>query len=95
MKRVAVTELKNRLSEFLRMVKRGETLEVLEHSVPIARIEGVTGANRSDKGRLQRLVSEGLVTPARKKPNLKFLELPLLPCRADAVQILIEERGAR
>ncbi len=41
MRRIPVSELKNRLSEFLRLVKRGETIEVFEHSVPIARIEGV------------------------------------------------------
>jgi len=41
MKRVPVTDLKNRLSEFLRFVKRGESLEVLERGIPIARIEPV------------------------------------------------------
>jgi len=38
MKRVGVAELKARLSEYLRIVRRGEPLTVLDRDTPIARV---------------------------------------------------------
>ncbi len=95
MKRVTVSELKNRLSEFLRLVKRGETIEVLERSVPIARIDGLVGPRDLGEGQLKRLVFEGIVSRARLRPDLKLLEQPLLESSADPVRALVEGRGER
>lgn len=36
--RVRVTELENQLSKYLRLVKQGEVVEVLERGTPIARL---------------------------------------------------------
>ena len=33
-----IAELKNRLSEYLRLVERGEEVEIRKHNVPVARI---------------------------------------------------------
>lgn len=38
MKRVGVAELKSRLSEYLRYVRRGESLTVLDRDTPVARM---------------------------------------------------------
>src|ERR1041385_3665632 len=46
MKRVSVTDLKNKLSHYLRLVKRGETLEVIERSSPTPGSEGAPGKPR-------------------------------------------------
>src|SRR5262245_10769457 len=54
MKQASVTELKNQLSRYLRLVKRGETIEILEHSVPVARLEGVQGRGADRDSHLER-----------------------------------------
>lgn len=59
--RVGVRELRQNLSIYLDRVKAGETLEVTEHGVPVARLgprrtEPLTG--------LARLVADGAITPA-------------------------------
>jgi prevent-host-death family protein len=95
MKRVSVTELKNQLSRYLRLVKRGETVEVMERSVPVARLQAVAPASIDHDAHMRRLVRDGLIIPARKGPYLDFLKRPPVPCSVDAVQILIEQRGDR
>jgi len=95
MKRVAVTDLKNRLSEYLRLVKRGETIEILEHSVPIARIESLRSSTRRTSDALDRLVREGLVRAPKQRLDPSFWSFSPIPCAADAVRALVEERGER
>lgn len=95
MRKVGVTELKNRLSHYLRLVKRGEAIEVVERSVPIARIVSLAAEPPEEDAHLARLEREGLLLPAKRRPSLDVLKHPPIPCGADPVQILIEERGDR
>ena len=95
MKRVSVTELKNRLSHYLRLVKRGETLELLERNVPVAKLSRVEAPATSEETLLLRLQREGIVTVPARRPYTKLLSKPPLPCNGDAVRVLIEERGDR
>lgn len=95
MLRVSVTDLKNRLSEYLRRVKRGETIEVLERSVVIARIEGRTAPVGGEEEQLERLEREGVLRRPQGAPDLSLLDFEPIPCTADAVRTLIEERGER
>jgi len=95
MKRVAVTDLKNRLSEYLRLVKRGETIEILEHAVPIARIEAVRPADHRASDALDRLVREGLARAPEKRMTRSFWSFAPVPCSGDASGAVIEERGGR
>lgn len=94
MLRVSVTDLKNKLSRYLRLVKRGETIEVCERAVPIARLEGV-GPRPEGDDPLRRLVEDGVVTRASAGPQRKLLQLPPVPCAVDPVKVLVEERGDR
>jgi prevent-host-death family protein len=64
--KISVRELKDRLSEHLRMVQSGQSITVTSHRKPIARlspvpVEAVTGT--------QRLVAEGMATWNGKKPR--------------------------
>ena len=95
MKQVSVTELKNQLSRYLRLVKRGETIEILERSVPIARLEGMRGGGGTADGHLERLRRDGLIHPARRPPRTDLLKEAPIPCRGDAVRAVIDERGER
>ena|ERR1041385_929624 len=95
MKRVSVTDLKNKLSHYLRLVKRGETLEVIERSVPIARIEGVSGKAPSKDDLLERLIRDGIVNRGKRIDPKIILDFKPVPCKEDPVKVLIEMRGDR
>jgi antitoxin (DNA-binding transcriptional repressor) of toxin-antitoxin stability system len=94
MKQVSVTELKNQLSRYLRLVKQGVTVEVLERSVPIARLEALRDPGRRGSADLEGLVRDGIVARAARKPRSGRLPPPVR-ARGDAVRALIEERGER
>lgn len=93
MRQVSVTDLKNKLSQYLRLVRKGEVIEVLDRSVPVARLEGIGDEARSGDARLGQLLRDGIVTRAKRKPPRGGLKNLPVPCRGDAVKALIEERG--
>ena len=98
MRRATVTDLKNRLSYYLRLVKQGETIEICSHAVPIARILGVEGVEEGEAGaddRLRQLVRDGVVSRARKRPSRQLMKKKPVPCAGDPVRALVEERGDR
>ncbi len=95
MKRVSVSDLKNRLSEFLRLVKKGETIEILERNVPIARIEGVKARSRGTEDYIEDLTRRGILSRPRGEPDLSFLDRPPIPCDVDVAQIVSEDREER
>jgi len=95
MHQVPVTDLKNRLSEFLRLVKHGETLEVMERNVAIARIEAVVPGTDSSASRFQQLVREGVITQPKHRLEPEFFSFPPVPCKESVVQALLEERDER
>ncbi|MGQ0722798.1 MAG: type II toxin-antitoxin system Phd/YefM family antitoxin [Candidatus Eiseniibacteriota bacterium] len=92
MRRVSVTELKNRLSQYLRLVKRGETILVLERSIPVARLQSVGGKDADADSPVERLVRDGIITRPVRTGGVAALRKPPIPCRGDIVQALIEER---
>ena len=82
MKTVRIAELKARLSEYLRAVRGGETVAVLDRETPVAHIVPVR-----DRPALRiRNPAPGTLRPnqiARPKP---------LKLKIDVVQLLLEER---
>lgn len=87
MKAVRIAELKSRLSEYLRAVRRGHTLTVLDRDTPIARIVPYTGDSTLLAVR----------QPLPTSPGLHRIPLPRpLDVSFDVVGLLLEERqGAR
>ena len=90
--RVSLTELERKLGEYLRLVMRGETVEILEGSVPVARIEKI---ERPAGGSHERLVRDGIVSRPSRRPSADLVGHPPVPCDPDVVQALLEERGDR
>lgn len=82
MKQVRIADLKARLSEYLRAVRRGETLAVLDRDTPVAHIVPLR-----DRAVL-RTRKPAAGAPA---PNRVALPKPL-KIHLDVVQILLEER---
>jgi prevent-host-death family protein len=82
MKTVGIAELKARLSEYLRGVRRGQELTVLDRETPIARIVPYT----DDASPLSVRRPAGTV-------SLRTVKLPPpLKIRTDVVALLLEER---
>ena len=83
MNHVRIADLKSRLSEHLRQVRRGRSLTVLDRNTPIARIVPYEGNGSS-------------LTIRPHLPNAKKLQkVPLPPplrLRNDIVKLLLEER---
>jgi prevent-host-death family protein len=71
MKKANVAELKNRLSHYLSKVKRGETVLVMERSIPVARIVPAVPPSQmsSDETEawLKRLEADGILRLGTRK----------------------------
>jgi len=93
MRAVGLKVLKNKLSEYLRLVRQGETIEILDRTVPVARIERVTSDRDSSQAAIEQLVREGIVERARRRPSRTWMKKQPIRCRGSAVMALIEERG--
>ena len=62
MKPVSISELKARLSHYIRRVQKGGEVEIVHRGVPVARLVGVRGSGEEDDARRrQRLVALGLL----------------------------------
>ncbi len=84
MKTVRIAELKARLSEYLRAVRRGETIAVLDRDTPVAQIVPVR-----DRTALR------IRKPAPGTPRPNEIPLPKpLKLEIDTVDLLLEERQA-
>jgi prevent-host-death family protein len=82
MKRVGVAELKARLSEYLRLVRRGEALTVLDRDTPVAQVVPYDTPQP-----LQ------IHLPARGAQRLRDVPLPPpLHLDADVLELLEQER---
>ena len=85
---VGVRELRQNLSVYLKRVKQGETLEVLDRGRATALLTPLPASQSA----LDRLVSEGRATPARR--GLLAMPPPLkLKVRGSASRALQQQRS--
>jgi prevent-host-death family protein len=62
MKNIPVTELKARLSQYLRAVRMGEEVQVLDRGVPVARLVPILEIEKGgDEAARDRLIQEGVL----------------------------------
>jgi len=89
---VGIRELKNRLTHYLSLTKKGEEVVVTERGVPIAILQPITQAHQATslEARLARLAALGLVT-LPTKPSPKRLKT-IAASGAPASKGLLEER---
>ncbi|HWZ71354.1 MAG TPA: type II toxin-antitoxin system prevent-host-death family antitoxin [Casimicrobiaceae bacterium] len=92
MKSATISETKNKLSQLLARVKRGESVLILERDRPIARIVPVEAAETSDDERLAELERRGALRRAAIAP-LKKLPPPIkLPRGVSLLEALLQDR---
>ena len=95
MKKVSITQAKNRLSALIDGLKGGSPVLIVDRGRPVARLEAViTGGRSKAQGRLARLARDGTVRPGLGAlPRSFFTErLPRLKGGASVVAALLEER---
>ncbi len=91
MKTAPVTDLKNRLSHYLRLVARGENVTILDRGRPVARLSRVESGDTE----LDALVAAGLARPPLMPLPEDFLVRDLPRSKVSAVQALIDDRADR
>lgn len=87
---VGIRELRLNLSRYVRRVREGAEVIVTDHGSPVARL----GPIDEDEAHFQRLVREGIVTPA-KRPKTKRLPPPI-PLEGDGLLVsdmVLEDRS--
>jgi prevent-host-death family protein len=97
MKTVGVRELKDRLSEYLREVKAGESVLVTDRGAVVAEISSPEYANRdaSVSPGLSALAKRGLLTLGERGDAAVYPPLPRKRLgNFSSSQLLDEERGA-
>ena len=82
MKSVGIAELKARLSEHLRAVRRGRTLTVLDRDTPIARIVPYDSTEPLRVRGATRMPGDLVLPPRPAKPT-------------DSLALLLQERASR
>ncbi len=94
MKKAKIAELKNRLSYYLRFVRRGQSVLVYDRDRPIARIDPVAAASSEDVGdwtvELERI---GTVRPPTAPLSADWLR-QRVQVTSDVVGALLEERAS-
>lgn len=91
MEKATISELKNRLSEYLKKVRAGHSVLIFDREQPIARLERVTGEAQGE-GRLARLERAGLLRRAKAEAPLKLLRGAVPKPRRSVTQALLAER---
>ncbi len=98
--RATISEVKNGLSAYLRRVKSGESVLVLEHRTPVARIvpvglgagDGKEADSVDEDAKLARLERTGIVVRIGSGSPLDVLGSPL-PSEAGLLEALLDERS--
>lgn len=94
---VGIRELKNRLSEYLRLVRAGERVLVTDRGEVIAELGPPgEGAGQDEIPRkLQEMIRKGLATRALPRGDYKYPRFPRLAPDGTAERLIDEERGDR
>ena len=92
MSTASVSELQANLSRYLREVRRGGEVEVLDRGAPVARL--VPPGAEGDRGVRERLIGSGVLRPG-KGNAMAVLELPPLALPASLSEALAEDRADR
>lgn len=92
MSTASVSELKANLSRYLREVRRGGEVEVLDRGAPVARL--IPPAAGDDRGIRERLIGDGLLRPGRGNAAA-ILESPPLTLPVSLSEALAEDRADR
>lgn len=88
----SISELKANLSRYLRVVRRGGEVQVLDRGTPVARL--VPPAANDDGGARERLIAKGMLRPGNGSAAA-ILDQPPLALPVSLSDALTEDRTDR
>jgi prevent-host-death family protein len=92
MKKTGIADLKNRLSYYLRFVRKGQSVMVYDRDRPVARIDPVSGfGSAGEDDRVAELVRQGVLRAPERALPPDWLDRRRATS-ADVVAALLEER---
>jgi len=92
---VSVSELKANLSRYLREVRRGGEVQVLDRGRPVARLTGLDdGSTSHGDDRRRQLIQAGVVRPGTGDPSTVLDQAPL-ELSSDLRRAIDEDRDDR
>jgi prevent-host-death family protein len=91
MEKATISEIKNHLSAYLKKVRTGVSVLILDRNQPVARLERIE-ANEYPDERLTRLELQGVVRRSTKPVPLDLLRSPAPKPKDSVLQALLEER---
>ena len=95
MTRASVSDLKAHLSRYLRQVRRGGEVQIVDRGVPVARLVGLSPPSREGDGeRRERLIQAGVLRPGVGDASVT-LSRPPIELSAALSTALDEEREDR
>jgi prevent-host-death family protein len=93
MKTATLTETKNNLSALVDLVRNGETILILDHGRPVARIVSALSEDVDVDGRLARLERQGALRRAVAVPGRElFARRPRVKKGISLLRALLDER---
>jgi prevent-host-death family protein len=94
MKTVSVSELKARFSQYLREVRRGGEVQILDRGVPVARLMPLRGSSAEGDGHRERLIRAGILRQGTGDAS-EVVDTPPLDLPVSLLAALAEEREDR
>ena len=92
MKNARISELRDKLSDYLAQVRKGETIIVYDRDTPIARIERIAPAPKDVPEWVLDAERRGIATPPRIRDGARLPE-PMKPKKpVGLLEALLEER---
>jgi len=92
---VSVSELKARLSHYLRVVRRGGEIQIVDRGLPVARLTGVADARgQPESDQRDRLIAGGILRPGTGRVAA-ILDEPPLNLSVSLAEALDAERADR
>ena len=94
MKSVSISDLKANLSRYIRAVRRGDEVQVVDRGVPVARLVPLARTRGADADRLARLVRSGVIRAGTAEP-VGLLDEPPIRIEGSLSEALAADRRAR
>jgi antitoxin (DNA-binding transcriptional repressor) of toxin-antitoxin stability system len=91
MEKATISDIKNRLSAYLRKVKAGQAVLIMNRNRPVARLERVVGSGEGDD-RLSRLEQAGLLKRGRRSIRVDQLQEGAPKPKKSVLSALLDER---
>lgn len=95
MTQIGVRELKNRLSEYLRLVRAGERVQITDRGKVVAELRPPPMPGGDAAAGLAALEQRGLIRPPEKPGRMRYRRMPRVAPAGTAQRVLDEERGDR